>query len=114
MPAEDPFAGLSAVLAAAPINVDPHRQRRKGVPEVVYAAGKTVVALDITNGRRWFVLHCGASAPSRRYPPEQFAQAARSLAREAGCAVVFTGSLTAEQRNLNQTERIDVRIAQTD
>jgi NCAIR mutase (PurE)-related protein len=37
----DPFAGLSAVLAAAaPINVDPHRQRRKGVPEVVYAAGK--------------------------------------------------------------------------
>src|ERR687885_2651432 len=36
----DPFAGLSAVLGAAPINVDPHRQRRKGVPEVVYAAGK--------------------------------------------------------------------------
>ena len=36
----DPFAGLSAVLAAAPVNVDPHRQRRKGVPEVVYAAGK--------------------------------------------------------------------------
>jgi NCAIR mutase (PurE)-related protein len=36
----DPFAGLSAVLAAAPVNVDPHRQRRKGVPEVVFAAGK--------------------------------------------------------------------------
>src|SRR5919202_5351169 len=36
----DPFAGLSAVLAAAPVNVDPHRQRRKGVPEVVYAGGK--------------------------------------------------------------------------
>jgi pyridinium-3,5-biscarboxylic acid mononucleotide synthase len=36
----DPFAGLSAVLGAAPVNVDPHRQRRKGVPEVVYAAGK--------------------------------------------------------------------------
>ena len=37
---DDPFAGLSAVLTAAPIQVDPHRQRRKGVPEVVYAAGK--------------------------------------------------------------------------
>jgi pyridinium-3,5-biscarboxylic acid mononucleotide synthase len=37
---DDPFAGLGAVLTAAPINVDPHRPRRKGVPEVVYAAGK--------------------------------------------------------------------------
>ena len=36
----DPFAGLAAVLAAAPVQVDPHRQARKGVPEVVYAAGK--------------------------------------------------------------------------
>src|SRR5919199_6784124 len=36
----DPFAGLSAVLGAAPVHVDPHRQARKGVPEIVYAAGK--------------------------------------------------------------------------
>jgi pyridinium-3,5-biscarboxylic acid mononucleotide synthase len=38
--AEDPFAGLGAVLAAAPVHVDPRRQARKGVPEIVYAAGK--------------------------------------------------------------------------
>lgn len=37
----DPFAGLSAVLAAAPVQVDPYRLARKGVPEIVYAAGKT-------------------------------------------------------------------------
>lgn len=37
----DPFAGLAAVLGAAPVHVDPHRQSRKGVPEVVYAAGKS-------------------------------------------------------------------------
>jgi NCAIR mutase (PurE)-related protein len=37
----DPFAGLAAVLGAAPVQVDAHRQARKGVPEVVYAAGKT-------------------------------------------------------------------------
>jgi NCAIR mutase (PurE)-related protein len=37
----DPFAGLAAVLGAAPVQVDPQRQTRKGVPEVVYAAGKT-------------------------------------------------------------------------
>jgi NCAIR mutase (PurE)-related protein len=37
----DPFAGLAAVLGAAPVQVDPHRQARKGVPEVVYAGGKS-------------------------------------------------------------------------
>ncbi|MGI9148285.1 MAG: nickel pincer cofactor biosynthesis protein LarB [Chloroflexota bacterium] len=37
----DPLAGLAAVLGTLPIQVDPQRQARKGVPEVVYAAGKT-------------------------------------------------------------------------
>jgi NCAIR mutase (PurE)-related protein len=36
----DPFAGLAAVLGTTPVHVDPHRQARKGVPEIVYAAGK--------------------------------------------------------------------------
>jgi len=36
----DPFAGLAAVLGTAPVHVDPQRQSRKGVPEIVYAAGK--------------------------------------------------------------------------
>ena len=36
----DPFAGLANVLGVAPVQVDAHRQARKGVPEVVYAAGK--------------------------------------------------------------------------
>lgn len=39
-PASDPFAGLGAVLAAASVQVDPYRQARTGVPEVVYAGGK--------------------------------------------------------------------------
>jgi NCAIR mutase (PurE)-related protein len=39
-PTLDPFAGLTAVLGATPVQVDPLRQFRKGVPEVVYAAGK--------------------------------------------------------------------------
>ena len=37
----DPFAGLAAVLGVARVQVDPHRQARKGVPEVVYASGKS-------------------------------------------------------------------------
>jgi lipopolysaccharide heptosyltransferase II len=40
----------------------------------------------------WVVVHPGASAPSRRYPPESFAAAADVLAREDGWQVLFTGS----------------------
>jgi lipopolysaccharide heptosyltransferase II len=38
------------------------------------------------------VVHAGASAPSRRYAPESFAAAARSLAGRSGYQIVFTGS----------------------
>jgi NCAIR mutase (PurE)-related protein len=41
VPELDPFAGLAAVLGVAPVQVDPQRQARKGVPEIVYAAGKS-------------------------------------------------------------------------
>ena len=40
----------------------------------------------------WVVVHPGATAPSRRYPPEHFAEAARILATEYGEQVVFSGS----------------------
>lgn len=43
-------------------------------------------------GRPWALVHAGASAPSRRYPPELLAEAARGLVRELDCAVVLTGS----------------------
>ena len=42
--------------------------------------------------RRWVLLHPGASAPSRRYPPALFAEAARGLAHATGCAIVVSGS----------------------
>ncbi|MGE0227719.1 MAG: glycosyltransferase family 9 protein [Dehalococcoidia bacterium] len=38
----------------------------------------------------WCVLHVGASAPSRRYPPERFAAVARAL-HGRGWRLVFTG-----------------------
>lgn len=40
----------------------------------------------------WLVVHPGATAPSRRYPPELFAEAARLIALEYGEQVVFSGS----------------------
>ena len=41
--------------------------------------------------RPWLLLHPGASAPSRRYPPELFASAARGFAETTGAAVVIIG-----------------------
>ncbi len=39
----------------------------------------------------YVVVHPGASAPSRRYPPESFAAAMNLLVASTGCQVVFTG-----------------------
>jgi lipopolysaccharide heptosyltransferase II len=47
--------------------------------------------LGIGPDRPWAVVHPGASAPSRRYPPDSFAEAARRLAIESGYRIVFTG-----------------------
>ncbi|MFL9912161.1 lipopolysaccharide heptosyltransferase II [Paraburkholderia fungorum] len=40
----------------------------------------------------WFVLHPGATAASRRYPPERFGEVATRLVRETGAPVLITGS----------------------
>lgn len=46
---------------------------------------------DMDMPRPWVLLHPGASAPSRRYPAEQWAQAADELALRLDCPLVFTG-----------------------
>jgi lipopolysaccharide heptosyltransferase II len=42
--------------------------------------------------RPWIVLHPGASAPSRRYPPQHWTEAAHALSVQLRCPLVFTGS----------------------
>jgi lipopolysaccharide heptosyltransferase II len=49
-------------------------------------------------GVPWAVLHPGATAASRRYPPELFAEAAAGMAGRLGCRIVFTGD--ASEREL--------------
>ena len=60
-------------------------QARAGVTRLLHECG---VRMD----EPWLVIHPGASAPSRRYPPEAFAEAAGRLAREDGWQLVFTGT----------------------
>jgi lipopolysaccharide heptosyltransferase II len=69
------------------------------VPEGAEAAALAMLgALPIDGERPLVVVHPGASAPSRRYPPESFAAACAELVRGLRCQVVGTGS--AAERDL--------------
>ncbi len=48
--------------------------------------------LGLDEGNPWLLVHPGASAPSRRYPPEGFAAAARILHEDHGFEIVFAGA----------------------
>jgi lipopolysaccharide heptosyltransferase II len=47
--------------------------------------------LELDDARPWAVLHPGGSAPSRRYPPESWAAACRTLHEEHDVQIVVTG-----------------------
>jgi lipopolysaccharide heptosyltransferase II len=48
--------------------------------------------LGIPAGRRWIVLHPGATAQSRRYPAQHWNTVAHGLAARLKCPLLFTGS----------------------
>jgi len=52
---------------------------------------QTLRWLDLDSERSWAVVHPGASAPSRRYPPRLFAEACRELTTRHGVRLLFTG-----------------------
>jgi lipopolysaccharide heptosyltransferase II len=64
--------------------------------------------IGLNPGLPWVVIHPGASAPSRRYPPKQFARAARRLALDVGMQVVFTGG--PEEVELVEGIRADMEV----
>jgi lipopolysaccharide heptosyltransferase II len=55
-------------------------------------AASRLSSLGIDNSQRWLLLHPGASAASRRYPPRQWSEAADQCATRLGCRLIFTGS----------------------
>jgi lipopolysaccharide heptosyltransferase II len=52
---------------------------------------KKLQNLGLSPDTPWVVIHPGATAESRRYPPAQFAAAADLLSKELGMQVIFTG-----------------------
>lgn len=55
-------------------------------------------ALGLSQDQSWILIHPGATAPSRRYPPASFAEVARRLFVDRNCQIIFTGSGPDEQK----------------
>jgi lipopolysaccharide heptosyltransferase II len=77
----------------ATIGARPREERLSlAVPPAARArVHRRLARLGLEPGRGWVLLHPGASAPSRRYPPELFAEVGRRLALESGHALVLSG-----------------------
>lgn len=75
-------------------------------PEAARRVQSILRELGLTRENPWILIHPGASAPSRRYPPELFAQAAELLACEYGLAIAFSGS--GGERELIESIRAEV------
>ncbi len=54
-------------------------------------ARASLAAAGVDPGRPWLVVHPGASAPSRRYPPEFLAAACQKLAADHGLQIALSG-----------------------
>ena len=61
-------------------------------PEILQQIQTRLLEFGIYPHQPWIVIHPGASAPSRRYPPEQFATVAQTLIQDANIPVIFTGT----------------------
>ena len=57
-----------------------------------HTAQRRLRAAGVVQDSRWLLVHPGASAASRRYPPERFAAVCRNLVEELDARIVFTGS----------------------
>lgn len=60
--------------------------------ETLQQAQIRLLELGVNLNQPWVVIHPGATAASRRYPPESFALVARCLVESEGIQVVFTGT----------------------
>lgn len=72
-----------------------HESDRRTLTKQLAARG---VRADANGSAPWIVLHPGATAASRRYPPERFGQVATRLAQETGAPILITGG--ASERDL--------------
>jgi lipopolysaccharide heptosyltransferase II len=79
-------------LVAAVGAVPEHERLELKLPSRAHdRAGALLASLQLDRERQWAVVHPGSTAPSRRYPPELWAECCARLAGEEEVQLVFTG-----------------------
>ena len=78
------------------------------IPDEVNCSVGKMLARVIEDGRPWVVIHAGATAASRRYPPDMFAIVGRRLVQDFGYEVVFTG--TEPERDLIESIQAEMGV----
>jgi lipopolysaccharide heptosyltransferase II len=79
------------LVAAVGCRTGDERMRLRVPPEAIEHVREALGWFGLAPRDHWAVVHPGASAPARRYPPELFAEAVRLLVEVHGVPVVFTG-----------------------
>lgn len=80
-----------ALVGSVGLTVPDERLHFALQPGDAEGARRHLRAAGVTEGQRYFVVHAGATAPSRRYPAERFGAAADAIAGASGCVAVYTG-----------------------
>lgn len=80
---------LVAAIGSRPLNEHLSLAVPPSAPRAAFEALRRAgVAVDVP----WLLIHAGATAPSRRYPPEKFARVGELLFERHGIQPVFTGT----------------------
>lgn len=96
------------LVASVGCEVEGDRMMLKVPEEVKPKIHQLLQEQGVDLNRPWVVIHPGATAPSRRYPPESFAIAARKLTNNYGIQIVFTG--TQPENELVEMIRSDMGV----
>ncbi len=88
------------LVSSVGFGLEDDRMKLQIPAEAVDRVRRLLAAQGVDLQQPWVVIHPGATAPSRRYPPELFAIAARRLVQEFGLQVILTG--TTPERELVQ------------
>jgi lipopolysaccharide heptosyltransferase II len=81
----DLVASVGAAISDERLRLRVPREARESVHRLLADAG-------VSSGQ-WILVHPGATAPSRRYPPDMLAEACRALASLTGRTIVLAGSV---------------------
>lgn len=93
------------LVATVGCQIEDERMKLRIPEEAKCSIMRLLEEIGINQQRPWIVIHPGATALSRRYPPEKYAVVARQLV-QANIQVIFTG--TEPERDLVESIRLEM------